>query len=130
MRARTLHARLTHARAVATYRQLQIDPNWHPDESAAISMVMEPGQFIIFWSTLMHASHPHLGKTKDMRVGFASRYVPSSVQVYPDSDAIEEYGGRISLEKYGSVVVSGVNRRPDNRIVTETTRGKPFHTSK
>jgi non-heme Fe2+,alpha-ketoglutarate-dependent halogenase len=112
------------------YRQLQVDPHWRPDESAALSLVMEPGQFIIFWSTLMHASHPHLGKTKDMRVGFASRYVPSSVQVYPDSDVIEEYGGRISLEKYGSVLVAGNNLRRDNRMVTETTRGKPFNTSK
>lgn len=112
------------------YRQLQVDPDWKPDEDAAISLVMEPGQFIIFWSTLMHASHPHLGKTQDMRVGFASRYVPSSVHVYPGSDAIEEYGGRISLEKYGSVLVHGRNLRADNRMVTETTRGKPFNVAK
>jgi len=37
------------------YRQLQKDPNWKPDESQAKSMVMRQGQFIIFWSTLMHA---------------------------------------------------------------------------
>jgi non-heme Fe2+,alpha-ketoglutarate-dependent halogenase len=111
------------------YRQLQIDPDWQPDERAAISMVMEPGQFIIFWSTLMHASYPHLGKTQDMRVGYASRYVPSSVKVYPDSDAIEEYGGRISLENYGSVLVCGKNNCADNRIATRTTRGKLFATA-
>src|SRR5689334_11542529 len=34
------------------YRELQIDPDWKPDESKAISMVMRPGQFIVFWSTL------------------------------------------------------------------------------
>jgi 3-oxoadipate enol-lactonase len=34
----------------------------------------------------MHASHPHSGKTSEMRLGFASRYVPSSVRVYPDVD--------------------------------------------
>ncbi|MCW7991311.1 chemotaxis protein CheX, partial [Streptomyces platensis subsp. clarensis] len=77
------------------YRQLQKDPNWTPDEDQAVSQVMRPGQFIIFWSTLMHASHPHEGKTNEMRMGFASRYVPSTVTVYPDSDHIEEYGGRI-----------------------------------
>jgi non-heme Fe2+,alpha-ketoglutarate-dependent halogenase len=59
-------------------------------------------------------------------MGFATRYVPSSVSVYPGSDHIEEYGGRISLERYGSVLVSGENRNPANRMVTETTRGKKF----
>ncbi|MEU9453928.1 chlorinating enzyme [Streptomyces sp. NPDC048277] len=108
------------------YRELQKDPDWTPDEDAAVAQIMRPGQFIVFWSTLMHASYPHLGHTNDMRMGFASRYVPSSVHVYPDSDHIEEYGGRISLEKYGSVLVNGENRRPGNRMVTETTRGKTF----
>ncbi|MFB7369219.1 chlorinating enzyme [Streptomyces sp. NPDC056222] len=108
------------------YRELQVDPDWKPDEDKAVSQIMEPGQFIIFWSTLMHASHPHEGLTNDMRMGFATRYVPSSVSVYPGSDHIEEYGGRISLERYGSVLVSGENRNPGNRMVTETTRGKKF----
>lgn len=108
------------------YRELQVDPDWKPDEQAAVSQVMEPGQFIIFWSTLMHASHPHEGLTNEMRMGFASRYVPSSVAVYPGSDHIEEYGGSISLERYGSVLVSGENNNLDNRMVTETTRGKSF----
>lgn len=108
------------------YRQLQIDPDWKPNEQDAVSQVMAPGQFIIFWSTLMHASHPHTGRTNEMRMGFASRYVPSSVEVYPGSDAIEEYGGRISLEKYGSVLVNGRNNCPGNRMATQTTRGKKF----
>jgi non-haem Fe2+, alpha-ketoglutarate-dependent halogenase len=108
------------------YRQLQKDPTWVPDENSAKSMVMQPGQFIIFWSTLMHASHPHAGKTDEMRMGYATRYVPSSVHVYKDTDVIHEYGGSVSLEKFGNVVVSGENRRPENRIVTQTTRGKPF----
>ena len=46
------------------YRELQIDPNWKPNEEDAVSMEMKAGQFIIFWSTLMHASHPHTGSTK------------------------------------------------------------------
>ncbi|MFJ8668581.1 chlorinating enzyme [Streptomyces sp. NPDC093600] len=108
------------------YRELQVDPDWKPDEDSAVSQIMEPGQFIIFWSTLMHASHPHDGLTDEMRMGFASRYVPSSVSVYPGSDHIEEYGGRISLERYGSVLVNGTNNNPSNRMVTETTRGKKF----
>lgn len=109
------------------YRQLQIDPDWKPDESKAVSMVMKPGQFIIFWSTLMHASHPHSGKTTDTRLGYAARYVPTSVQIYPYSDVLEEYGGKVSLERYGAVLVSGENKFSHNRIATHTTKGKPFN---
>ena len=108
------------------YRQLQIDPDWSPDESKSISMVMRPGQFIIFWSTLMHASHPHSGKTKQMRLGFVSRYVPTSVRIYPDTDVVTEYGGSIKLDKYGAVLVSGKNKFTHNRIATHTTQGHPF----
>jgi non-haem Fe2+, alpha-ketoglutarate-dependent halogenase len=108
------------------YRSLQKDPNWKPNESDAVSMVMRAGQFVIFWSTLMHASHPHLGKTKDMRLGFASRYVPTSVKIYPDTESINEYGDEISLEKYGAVLVSGTNVFTHNRIRTHTTRGMRF----
>jgi len=108
------------------YRELQIDPNWKPDESKAVSMVMRPGQAIMFWSTLMHASHPHAGKTNEMRMGFAARYVPTCVKVYPGSEEIEEYGGRVSLEKYGAVLVAGVDEFGHNRLATHTTRGRGF----
>ncbi len=110
------------------YRDLQIDENWAPDESKAVSMEMRAGQFIVFWSTLMHASHPHLGKTKDMRLGFAARYVPTSVHVYPDTDVIEEYGGTVSLDRYGAVLVRGSNDHSHNRIATRTTRDHAFVT--
>ncbi|RBB92066.1 chlorinating enzyme, partial [Pseudomonas sp. MWU12-2115] len=46
--------------------------------------------------------------------------------IYPDSDHIEEYGGRISLEKYGAVQVIGEKTPEYNRLVTHTTRGKKF----
>ncbi|WP_030348699.1 chlorinating enzyme [Streptomyces sp. NRRL S-1022] len=108
------------------YRELQIDPEWSPDESKAVSMVMRPGEAIMFWSTLMHASHPHSGNTDEMRLGFAARYVPTSVRVYPDTEEIEEYGGRVSLEKYGAVLVAGENTYTHNRLVTRTTRGHAF----
>jgi non-heme Fe2+,alpha-ketoglutarate-dependent halogenase len=111
------------------YRQLQIDPDFKPDESNAVSMEMKAGECIIFWSTLMHASHPHTGRSTEMRMGFASRYVPSIVRVYPDTDYVEEYGGKISLQRYGAVLVSG-QHVPDynTRIATQTTRGKKFAT--
>ncbi|WP_328902102.1 MULTISPECIES: chlorinating enzyme [unclassified Streptomyces] len=109
------------------YRELQIDPGWKPQESDAASMVMRPGEAIMFWSTLMHASLPHAGRTQEMRLGFAGRYVPTAVQVYPGTDVIDEYGGSVSLERYGSVLVSGA-AQPHNRLVTETTTGHPFRT--
>jgi len=108
------------------YRQLQKDPNWKPDESQAKSMVMRQGQFIIFWSTLMHASHPHNGQTDQMRLGFAARYLPTSVQVYPYSNTLEEFGGQASLDKFGCVLVSGDNRFPHNRFVDRTCNGFQF----
>ncbi|MEO3808321.1 chlorinating enzyme [Sphaerisporangium sp. B11E5] len=110
------------------YRELQKDPDWKPDESQAVSMVMRPGEAILFWSTLMHASLPHSGRTDEMRLGFASRYVPTKVRVYPDTDEIEEYGGRVSLDRYGSVLVAGHNDNPHNRMATATTTGHAFTT--
>jgi non-heme Fe2+,alpha-ketoglutarate-dependent halogenase len=108
------------------YRQLQIDPDFTPDESRAVPMVMRPGEAVMFWSTLMHASYPHSGRTDAMRLGFAARYVPTSVHIYPDTDVVEEYGGAVSLDRYGAVLVSGENRYHHNRIATHTTTGHPF----
>lgn len=110
------------------YRELQVDPDWKPDESQAVSMVMRPGEAIMFWSTLMHASWPHTGKSQDMRLGFAGRYVPTSVRVYPDTESIEEYGGTVSLERYGAVLVAGEDRYDHNRLATRTTLAHPFTT--
>jgi len=108
------------------YRDLKIDPNWEPEENQAVSIELQPGEAVMFWSTLLHGSHPHLGKTKNMRLGFAARYVPTCVKVYPDTDTFEEYGGRIELSRYGAVVVAGKDEFGHNRIATETTRGFRF----
>jgi non-heme Fe2+,alpha-ketoglutarate-dependent halogenase len=107
------------------YRNLQKDKDWKPDEESAVSIVMRAGQFVIFWSTLMHSSLPN--STEDStRLGFACRYVPSSVAVYPDTDAVEEYGSVISLAKYGAVLVAGQNRNSNNRMRTTNTKGFAF----
>lgn len=98
------------------FRQLQFDPNWKPDESKAESMIMRPGQFIIFWSSLMHSSHDHKGLTKEMRLGFSARYVPTCVKIYPYSDQLDEFGGKASLEKHKSVLVSGIDEFGHNNI--------------
>jgi non-heme Fe2+,alpha-ketoglutarate-dependent halogenase len=107
------------------YQNLQKDPNFVPDESKAVSMVMRAGQFVIFWSTLMHSSFPN-STTDKTRLGFTARYVPTTVKVYPDTDVIEEYGSRLSLSKYGVVLVSGEDRLKQNRVVTTSTRGFEF----
>lgn len=108
------------------YRELQIDPDWKPDEANAISMQLRPGEAVMFSSTLQHASHPHAGTTDEMRLGFAARYVPTCVKLYPDTDVIEEYGGSVSLEKFGAVLVSGEDEYGHSPIATSTTGGHPF----
>ncbi|WJY37078.1 chlorinating enzyme [Streptomyces sp. P9-2B-2] len=108
------------------YRELQKDPDWKPDEDQAVSMVMKPGEAVMFWSTMMHASKPHSAMDKQMRLGFAGRYVPTSVEIYPDTDDVDEYGGRVSLSEYGAVLVAGVDNYTHNRKVTSTTRGHKF----
>ncbi|MER0245212.1 chlorinating enzyme [Streptomyces sp. HSW2009] len=108
------------------YRQLQKDPNWKPDESKAFPMVLKPGECVIFWSTVMHASLPHTGTRKDYRMGYAARYVPTQVQVYPGTEQISEYGGGIVLDKYGAVLVSGEDSYQHNRVTTQSQRGYEF----
>jgi len=100
------------------YEELKVDPNWVPDESKAVSMIMQPGECIIFWSTLLHASHPHNGKDNKMRLGYTARYVPTSVKIYPDIKELEEFGGKASLDKYRAVLVSGENEHTHNKVIT------------
>ncbi len=107
------------------YRNLQKDPDFVPDESQAVSLVMKAGQFVIFWSTLMHSSWPN-STTNKTRLGFASRYVPTCVKVYPGADSVEEYGDKISLDKYGVVLVSGKDEYRHNTIKAVNNRGFSF----
>jgi non-heme Fe2+,alpha-ketoglutarate-dependent halogenase len=108
------------------YRQLQKDPDFKPDESKAYPMVLKPGEAVIFWSTVMHASFPHTGSKKDYRMGFAARYVPTQVQVYPNMTHISEYGGGISLDEYGAVLVCGEDEYKHNKLTTKSRRGYEF----
>jgi len=111
------------------WREIQVDPNWEPDEAKAVSVPCRAGQFLIFTSRLMHASLPHAGNTKEMRLGFAARYVPTCVTIYAhmrETNRVEELGGSFSLGNYGAVVVSGRDDYRHNKIRTHTTRGEPF----
>ena len=58
-----------------------------------------------------------------MRLGFACRYVPTMVRVYPDTEEIEEYGGKVRLDQYGTVLVAGVDTYNHNRKVAERRGG-------
>lgn len=107
------------------YRDLQIDPDWKPDENQSVPLEMKAGQCVIFWSTLMHASYPNISD-KHYRMGFATRYAPGYVDIYPDTDHVHEYGGNIPLDKFGCVIVAGQNRNAGNRIATHNLLGHPF----
>lgn len=109
------------------YRNLQKDPHFVPDESLAVSIPMRAGQFVIFWSTLMHASLPNISKNKT-RLGFTARYVPACVKVYPDTTTVNEYGTVLDLKKYGVVLVAGEDAYKHNRIRTNSERGYNFAT--
>lgn len=108
------------------YRDLQIDPDWKPDESKAVYFEMKAGECVIFWSTVLHSSLPHLGLTDKMRLGYSARYVPPEVLIHPDTDMLHEFGGEVSLENYGAVVVAGENRYTHNRIRDTNMLGEPF----
>lgn len=107
------------------YRNLQKDASWKPDESKAVPIKMKAGQFVIFWSTLMHSSLPNI-TTDKTRLGYAARYVPASVKVYPDTDKIVEYGSELSLKKYGVISVSGKRENSHNKVLDESLRGYKF----
>ncbi|MCM3885317.1 hypothetical protein [Frankia sp. R82] len=74
-----------------------------------------------------HARFPAAhGSKNDYRMGFAARYVPTQVQVYPDTETVAEYGGGIPLDHYGAVVVAGEDTYGGNRIARESRTGCPF----
>jgi len=107
------------------YRNMQKDPNWLPNESDAVSMEMKAGQFVIFWSTLMHSSFPN-STTNKTRMATACRYLPSSVAVYPEVELLEEFGASVSLSKFGVIEVAGENLNEKNRVATKSATGFEF----
>jgi non-heme Fe2+,alpha-ketoglutarate-dependent halogenase len=108
------------------YRDLQIDKNWSPDESKAVHFTMKKGEFMIFLSTLVHGSLPHLGETNLTRMGYVSRYVPTEVKVYPELDELCEFDQKVPLSKYGAVLVCGEDEYKHNRIRTHDVNGVEF----
>jgi non-heme Fe2+,alpha-ketoglutarate-dependent halogenase len=107
------------------YRQLQKIPDWAPDESRAVSQVMKPGQFIIFWSTLMHASHPNTSRNQT-RLACSARYLPTAARVYPGLTELKEFGSVISLDRYGAVLTSGEDAYGHNKFRQQSATGYQF----
>ena len=119
------------------YRSLQKDPNWAPDESQAVTVPCRAGEFVIFWSTLMHASLPHAGLTKESRIGFASRYIPSSVRIYPDTEFLA--AGRpgdhlvaegIELHRSSRTAVYRIDARAQDGRLVATALARVFRTDR
>jgi non-haem Fe2+, alpha-ketoglutarate-dependent halogenase len=72
---------------------------------------------------------PNTSTGKNYRMGFATRYVPTKVRIYPDTDHIEEYGGSISLDKWAAVLARGEDHFKHNKITTQTLKGTPIRSA-
>jgi len=114
------------------YAELKVDPNWEPDESKAVYVECKPGEAVVFTARCMHGSLPNSSR-KRMRLGVASRYVPTDVRVYPDPSDLSrfqasfaEHGVNFDLTKHGCILVSGTDRYRHNRMRTHNELGEPF----
>jgi len=112
------------------FDDFKVDPNWSPNEDEAVSMEMQPGEFVIFTSRCCHASHPNITK-RSTRMGITARYVPTFVQVYPGQSTFFEHGSVCDLDKYGVVLVSGNDEYKLNKIRETNNLGQafPYHGS-
>ncbi|MCY7341443.1 MAG: chlorinating enzyme [Pseudonocardia sp.] len=106
------------------YSELQVDPDWSPEQEEIVEMEMEPGQFVLFVEKCVHGSLPNT--SQDTRLGYASRYVSPTVKVYEHVDRLVEFGDEISLDYHSCVLVSGEDRYDYNRITEHNLNGFPF----
>lgn len=107
------------------WRDAQLDPEWRPDREASVSMTMRAGQFVVFWSTVVHSALPNVSNRP--RYATNVRYVPTGVSIYPGVDRIvEAYTTPITLENYAAVLVSGEDRYKLNRTTEFNRRNFRF----
>lgn len=97
------------------YDKLKLDPSWRPDEEKAVHMEVKPGEFFIFTSRCMHGSNPNSSKSS-VRFGWATRFVPTEVKVYPGQDEFHHFGEVLPLDRYSTVLVAGEDRYGHNRV--------------
>jgi non-heme Fe2+,alpha-ketoglutarate-dependent halogenase len=103
------------------YKVLQIDPEWVPDESKAIDLEMRAGEFVVFTSRALHASHPN--RSPWPRLGYAMRFCSANVKVYPDMSSFKLGDQTFPLDHYGCVLVGGVDPHRHNRM--RSFEGRP-----
>jgi len=107
------------------FSDFKIDKDWEPDEDKAFSMVMKPGEAVVFTAKCVHASHPNRTKNST-RFAITARYVTTDVMVYPTQDTFYEHGGYFDLKDYGTVLVSGEDKYAHNRKRDTNNNGLPF----
>jgi non-haem Fe2+, alpha-ketoglutarate-dependent halogenase len=107
------------------FSEFKVDPDWEPSEDDAVSMVMRPGEAVVFTARCVHGSHPNSTKNKT-RFALSSRYVSTDVMVYPTRQNFVEHGGYFDLSQYGAVLVSGRDEYGLNRLRAETNTGFQF----
>ncbi|WP_394829364.1 chlorinating enzyme [Pendulispora albinea] len=109
------------------FDELKLDPNLELDESQAAVMEMEAGQAVIFTARCMHGSLPNTSR-RAMRLGIATRYVPTDVKIFPDQTRFSEHGNEFDLRDWGAVLVAGRDDYEYNRVRTHNAREEPFIT--
>lgn len=108
------------------YDELKLSPDWKLNESEAVHMEMEPGEFVIFTARCVHGSLPNTSRKQ--RMGFAIRVVPTHVKVYAGMTEFCEFGQQFDLARHGCVLIAGGDTYGYNRIKTENAWGEPFTT--
>ena len=107
------------------FSEFKIDPKWEPSESEVVNLEMQAGEFVIFTAKCVHGSCSNTTQNKT-RFSISSRYVPTSVRVYPDQTHFFSHGGNFDLKNYGTVLVSGKDIYHHNRIKNTDVHGVPF----
>ena len=107
------------------FAEYKVDPDWKPDESKAVAVEMEPGECVIFTARCVHGSFPNTTK-RSTRFAISSRYVPTSVKVYPDHENFMEHGGFFDLTDHGCILVSGKDTYKHNRMRATNNLGEAF----
>lgn len=106
------------------YSELKLDKDWDPDRERIVDMEMKAGQFVIFLAKCIHGSLPNV--SDKIRLGYASRYISTSVKVYENVNSLSEFGDTISLDYHGCVLVSGKDEYGYNRIHEKNLNGYEF----
>jgi non-haem Fe2+, alpha-ketoglutarate-dependent halogenase len=109
------------------YEELKVDPTWDPDAADQRVMEMEAGMAVIFTARCVHGSLPNTS-TRHMRLGMATRYVPTDVKIYPDQTSFSEHGQLFDLSRWGAVLVAGRDDPKLNKVITANAHGEPFAT--